>query len=75
MSGMIGKGAPVVLMENCRDGFLSSCKTLPPMEVFLWVKGQKTQKITLAGNDFSQGALAVQLGPEVKKDEVSRCGE
>ena len=75
ISGRYGKGAPVVVLENCRDGFLSSCKTLPRTEVFLSVRGQETQRISLAGNDLSQASTAVQLGSEVKKHEVSGCDE
>ena len=71
ISGGSGKGAPVVVLENCRDGFLSSCKTSPGMEVFVSVRGQQTQRISLAGNDFNQASDAVQLGPQVKKKEVS----
>jgi polygalacturonase len=75
ISGGSGKGAPVVVMEDCQDGLLTSCKTLPGTEVFLSVKGRKTQMISLVGNDLSQASTAVQLGPEVKKKEVSGCDE
>jgi polygalacturonase len=71
ISGGFAKDVPVVVLENCRDGLLSNCKTLPMTEVFLSVIGQKTQRISLAGNDFSRASTAVQLGPEVKKQEVS----
>jgi polygalacturonase len=72
ISGGTGKSAPVVVLENCRDGFLSSCQALPGTEVFLSVRGKNTQRISLAGNDFSQASNAVQLGPKVKKQQV--CG-
>jgi hypothetical protein len=75
MTDGIGKGAPVVVMENCRYGFLSSCKTSPGIEVFLSVRGRKTQGISLTGNDLRQASTAVQLGPEVKKSEVRRSSE
>ncbi len=67
-----GKGAPVVLLENCRGGFLSNCKALPRTDVFLGVTGKETQRISLSGNDLSQASTAVQLGPQVNKQEVSR---
>jgi hypothetical protein len=72
MSGGYAKGAPVVVLENCRDGLLSGCKALPRMEVFLSVQGRETRNISLAGNDLSQAVTSVQLGPEVKKQEVTR---
>jgi hypothetical protein len=75
MSGVNGNGAPVVVLENCQDGFLSSCKTSSEMKVFLSVKGQETRNISLVGNDFSQASIAVHLGPEVKKEEISFCSE
>ncbi len=72
MSGGYGKGAPVVVLEDCRDGLLSGCKTLPQIEVFLRVQGRETRNISLAGNDLGQVATSVRLGPEVKKHEISR---
>lgn len=75
ISGRLGKGAPVVLLENCRDGFLSSCKAAPEVEVFLNVKGQDTRRISLAGNDLCQARTPVQLGPEVNKQEVTGYDE
>lgn len=75
ISGGSGKGTPVVVLENCRDGFLSSCKALPRTEVFLSVRGQKTQRISLAGNDLSQASAGVRLGPEVEKKQVRTYDE
>jgi len=70
MSGGYGKEAPVVVLESCRNGFLSSCRISPEREVFLSVRGTETQRISMAGNDWSQVSTAVQLGPDVKKSEV-----
>jgi len=75
MSGRHGKGAPVVVLENCRDGFLSSCKASPATDVFLSVKGRETQRISLTGNDLSQASAAVRLGPDVNKHEVHGWSE
>jgi hypothetical protein len=75
MSGNNGNGVPVVVLENCQDGFLSSCKTSSEMKVFLSVKGQKTRNISLVGNDLSQTSTAVHLGPKVEKEEISFCSE
>ena len=72
MPGGAGKGAAAVVMENCQDGFLSSCKAAPQTEVFLRVSGEGTENISLAGNDLSQAKTALQVGPEVKKAEVSQ---
>ena len=71
ISPAAGKGAAVVVLENCRDGFLSACKALPGTEVFLKVSGEKTENISLAGNDLSQAKTAVQITPDVKKSEVT----
>ncbi|MHC4327662.1 MAG: glycoside hydrolase family 28 protein [Planctomycetota bacterium] len=71
-SGGAAKGAPVVVMDNCRDGFLSSCKALPRTDVFLKVGGDKTENISVVGNDLSQARIQVQSGPEVKKTEIRR---
>ena len=66
-----GKGAPVVVMEDCRDGFLSNCKALPGTDVFLSVTGDKTKNISLTANDLKQAKTAVQVASDVTKTEVS----
>ncbi len=66
-----GKGAAVVVMENCRDGFLSNCKALPGTDVFLSVTGENTSNISLAANDLKEAGTAVQVAPDVTKKEVS----
>jgi hypothetical protein len=66
-----GKGAAVVVMEDCRDGFLSNCKALPGTDVFLSVTGEKTSSISLAANDFKQAGTPVQVGSDVTKTEVN----
>ncbi|MGB2808455.1 MAG: glycosyl hydrolase family 28 protein, partial [Sedimentisphaerales bacterium] len=66
-----GKGAPVVFMQDCRDGFLSSCKALPGTDVFLSVTGEKTKNISLAANDFKHAKIPVQVASDVTKKEVT----
>ncbi len=72
ISGGMGKAAAVVVMDNCEDGFLSGCKAESGTEVFLKVMGEKTNDISLAGNDLSGAKTAVQIGPEVKDGAVRK---
>lgn len=71
MSGQIKKRAPVLVLENCRDGFLSNCVAPPKTDVFLSVKGAKTQRISLVGNDLREAATGVQVGPDVNKEHIT----
>jgi len=71
MSGRTGTAAPVVVLENCRDALVSSCKAPPQTGVFLSVKGPETQRISLTANDLSQASTAVTLGLQVKKMQIS----
>ncbi|MDH4240415.1 MAG: hypothetical protein OEW48_12710, partial [Phycisphaerae bacterium] len=66
-----GKGAAVVVMEDCRDGFLSGCKALAGTDVFLSVSGEKTKNISLAANDLKQAGTAVKVASDVTKTEVN----
>jgi hypothetical protein len=66
-----GKGAAVVVMEDCRDGFLSSCKAPAGTNVFLNVSGEKTKNISLAANDLKQAGTPVKVASDVTKTEVS----
>ena len=74
MSGKAGKAAPVLVLENCRDGFISSCKAPPQTDVFLNVRGSKTQRISLTGNDLINAVAGVQIGTDVNKEEVNVSG-
>jgi hypothetical protein len=74
ISGRLGKGAPVLVLENCRDGLLSSCKALPQTDVFLGLEGPGTQRIWLSGNDLSQAKTPVRLGPQVNSEQVAARG-
>jgi polygalacturonase len=75
MSGRTETAAPVLVLENCRDGLISSCKATPQTEVFLSVKGPGTQRISLAGNDLSQASTAVAIGSQVKNTQVTGFDE
>ena len=75
IAGRLGKEAPVLVLENCRDGLLSSCKALPQTDVYLSVKGAGTRRISLAGNDLGHAETAVRLGPEVEREEVGGASE
>ena len=70
MSGPAGKGAPVLVLEDCRDGLVSNCMALPHTEVYLSLKGPNTERISLEGNDLSEASTAVLLGPGVRTEDV-----
>jgi len=67
-----GSQMPVVLMENCRDIFLTKCFALPGTDVFLKLCGKDTANISLAGNDLSKAKTPVELAADVAESQVSK---
>ncbi|MHC4426393.1 MAG: glycoside hydrolase family 28 protein [Planctomycetota bacterium] len=61
---------PVVIMENCRNAFLTKCFALAQTDIFLGVDGEDTANISLAGNDLSGAKTGVKLSSEVSKGQV-----
>jgi hypothetical protein len=74
ISGRSGKGAPVLVLESCRDGFVSSCRATPQTEVFMSIKGPRTQRISLTGNDLGNAGTGVQTAMDVNKEQVTVFG-
>ncbi len=67
-----GSQMPVVVMENCRDSFLTKCFALPGTDTFLGISGENTANISLAGNDLSKARIPVGLAPDVSQEQVRR---
>ena len=65
-----GSQMPVVVMENCRDCFLTKCLALPGTDSFLGIRGENTANISLAGNDLSKAKTALELAPDVPDGQI-----
>ncbi|MHC4557054.1 MAG: glycoside hydrolase family 28 protein [Planctomycetota bacterium] len=65
-----GSRMPVVMMENCRNAFLTKCFALPGTDIFLGISGEDTANISLAGNDLSKSETGVKLSAEVSKGQI-----
>ena len=65
-----GSRMPVVMMENCRNAFLTKCFALPGTDVFLGVDGRDTANISLVGNDLSGARTGVELYAEVSRSQI-----
>jgi hypothetical protein len=65
-----GSQMPVVMMENCRNVFLTECFALPGTDIFLEVSGQDSANISLVGNDLSSAKTDVKLSAKVSKEQV-----
>lgn len=65
-----GSQMPVVMMENCRNVFLTKCFALPGTDIFLEVSGEDTANISLVGNDLSRAKTGVELSANVSKGQV-----
>jgi hypothetical protein len=66
-----GSRMPVVMMENCRNAFLTQCFALPETDVFLGVGGPNTANISLAGNDLSKAEAPVKPSAEVPEGQIT----
>lgn len=65
-----GSRMPVIIMENCRNAFLTRCFALPETDIFLGVDGKDTANISLVGNDLGGAKTSVELSAKVSKEQV-----
>jgi hypothetical protein len=65
-----GSQMPVVVMENCRDSFLTKCFALPGTDTFVKILGKDTANICLIGNDLSKAKNALELAADVPDGQV-----
>lgn len=61
---------PVVMMEDCRDTFLTKCFALPGTGVFLSVAGKETANVSIKSNDFRAAYKPMCLSEEVRKEAI-----
>jgi len=66
-----GSRMPLVMMENCRNAFLTECFALLGTEVFLAVDGPDTANISLLGNDLSRAKVAVEPSAQVPQGQIT----
>jgi hypothetical protein len=67
-----GSKMPAIVMENCKNTFLTRCFALPGTDIFLKVFGKDTVNISLAGNDLSKAKTPVELAEDVPKGQVKK---
>jgi hypothetical protein len=61
----VNSGIPVVMMEDCRDAFLTGCLALPDTGTFLGLTGKETANISLRANDLTAARRPVDISEEV----------
>ena len=61
---------PVVALHNCRRMMLTGCTALPGTPAFLGLTGEKTEAISVIGNDLQEAASAVNRSEEVPSGAV-----
>ena len=61
---------PAVVLDKVEDAAISGSKARPGTRVFLKVKGPKSKKIYVVGNELHDVKTAVQLDAEVKEGTV-----
>jgi hypothetical protein len=65
-----GSNVPVVMIEDCRDAFLTKCFAFPETGVFLVVAGKKSTNISLKGNDLRAARQPIYLSENVSKGAI-----
>ena len=63
--------AAVVRLTDARNIFLRGCRPKAGTELFMKVDGEKSEKIFLTGNNFSDTAKVVERAPDVPNKAVS----
>jgi polygalacturonase len=67
----VSNSAATVQLTNARDIFVRGCRPKAGMELFIKVDGEKSEKIFLTGNNFSDTAKVVERAPDVPMKAVS----
>lgn len=67
-----GKKLPIIMLQNCRNIALMSCKALPGTNIFLGVSGRSTRNIVLKGNHLKAAKQPVDVGKDVPKGAISK---
>jgi hypothetical protein len=62
---------PAVIFNDVQDAFIGSSRALPGTQVFLNVRGAKSQRIYLVGNELHDAQTAFHLDPDVKAGTVT----
>jgi hypothetical protein len=52
---------PVVILENCRNSWVTKCLAQPGTEAFLQVRGKESANISVRGNEFQQAKKGVDI--------------
>jgi Glycosyl hydrolases family 28 len=60
----------VVAMDNCRNSWVTKCLALPSTETFLQIRGNETQNLSVAGNEFSMAKKGVDILADVPKEAI-----
>ena len=68
--GGANSDVPVVMMEDCRDAFLTKCFAFPETGIFLAVTGKETANISLKGNDLGAARKPIYLSEDIRKRAI-----
>ncbi len=60
----------LIRLDQTRQAFIHGCRPLSYVETFLRVEGQRSQGITLIGNELSKAKSVVKIGGGTKKQTV-----
>ena len=63
-----GSNVPSVLFENVSNAFIHGCRALKGTDIFLYLKGEKTNNICLMNNHLKESKVDVFTTDDVGKD-------
>jgi hypothetical protein len=66
----LGNGAPPIWLRQVKLAFLHGCRILYPIGTCLHVEGDRTEGISLMGNDLRLAEEIAVLGDDVAREEV-----
>ena len=66
----VRSGAPSIWLRQVKRAFLHGCRVLHPIGTYLRVEGDRTEGISLLGNDLRLAEEIAAFGDDVSREEV-----
>jgi hypothetical protein len=67
----LSDGEPAVRVTDVKDAFVHGCHLRRAIKTYMQVTGERTERISLIGNDFTRAQKALDAGPEVPRGAVA----
>jgi polygalacturonase len=61
---------PAIRLSQVKDAFIRGCRAAGPVRAYVRVAGDRTERVSIIGNDLSKAARPVETAPDVPSDAV-----